>query len=92
MRGIPAYAGAAIAWRATARLSLTGQVTVQSEYYESALDGIGDESVQLAVGGAFSSRDGAFALTFGIVEDLFANATTDFALHFGFISYRGGAR
>lgn len=82
--------GGAVAWQATGRFALIGQLNAQSAYYESDLDVLGAESVQLSVGGAYDFRQGRTSLTFGIVEDLFGNATTDFALHIGIIRYGDG--
>ena len=89
-RDVVGLAGGALAWQVTERFSLTGQFNAQSAFYDSRLDVLGGESVQISVGGGYDFQRGAVSLTFGLVEDLFDNATTDFALHVGIVSYGGG--
>ena len=62
----------------------------QGSYFDSDLEELGGESLQLAVGADYRTRGGAL-LRFAIVEDIAANAnaTPDFALH---LSVRSGAR
>lgn len=83
-------AGGAVAWQVTRRLALIGQLNAQSAIYGSRLDVIGGESVQLSVGGGYAFSRGTMSLTFGLVEDLFDNVTTDFTLHIGIVGYGGG--
>lgn len=76
------FIGAAAAWQATENLAVTTQLYAQGAYFDSGLKELGGDSVQLAVGGNYRLPRRGLSLSFAIVEDLVANATTDFALHF----------
>ena len=78
------YGGIAATWFATERLGLTTQLYAQGAYFDSELEELGGDSVQLAVGGDYRLPAQGLALRFAVVEDVSANATTDFALHFSF--------
>lgn len=75
------YGGIAASWQATDRLAIVTQLSAQGAYFDSALEELGGDSLQLAVGGYYRLRDLESSLGFAIVEDVAANATTDFALH-----------
>ncbi len=72
------FGGAAADWRFGERLRAMAAVYAQGEFVESALDELGT-SVQLIVGGDYRFRDNGFSLSFGVVEELFSDATVDFA-------------
>lgn len=76
------YGGAAATWYATDRLSISTQVYGQGAYFDSDLEELGGTSVQLAVGGAYRLAGRGLLLSLAVVEDLVANATPDFAVHF----------
>lgn len=76
------YGGAAATWYATDRLRVSTQVYAQGAYFDSDLEELGGTSVQLAVGGAYRLAGRGLLLSLAIVEDLVANATPDFAVHF----------
>lgn len=59
-----------------------GQLYGQTAYYDSAIDKIGGNSVQIAVSGGFRPRGSRLWYSLGIIEDLFSDATTDVAFHF----------
>lgn len=80
-RSVP-FAGLAATWRATGRLGLTAQLYAQGEYFDSDLEELGGKSLQLAVGGEYRMPLRGLTLLFAVVEDVSANATTDFGLHF----------
>ena len=80
--GTVPYGGIAATWHATERLGLTAQLYAQGAYFDSELEELGGDSVQLAVGGDYRLPARRLSLRFAIVEDVSANATTDFALHF----------
>ncbi len=82
-RTVP-YGGIAATWHATERLGLTTQLSAQGAYFDSALEELGGDSLQLAAGGDYRLPAEGMSLRFAIVEDVSANATTDFALHFSF--------
>jgi hypothetical protein len=73
------FGGIALAWQASDRLSLIAQVNGETAYYDSDLESVGGNSVQLTVGGAYQARPNGLSVSLGIVEDLFGNATSDFA-------------
>jgi hypothetical protein len=55
--------------------------TVGFGYFDSELSVLGDSSIQLAVGGIYRWPKHRLSLSFAVVEDVFADATTDVALH-----------
>lgn len=76
------FGGIAASWQATTRFGITAQLNVQSPYYDSGLHELGGSSTQLAVGGHYHLPGQGLTLKFAVVEDIFGNATADFALHF----------
>ncbi len=72
------FVGMALAWQASRRWSLMAQVNGESAYYDSDLEILGANSVQLTVGGAYRARSG-LSVRFGVVEDILGNATSDIA-------------
>lgn len=83
------FGGIAATWRATEVFAMTAGMNFQSAYYDSNLDEIGGNSVQLALGGVFDLPWRRLSMSFRLVEDLFDNATTDFAFQ---VSVHGQAR
>ncbi|MEZ5490666.1 MAG: DUF3187 family protein [Gammaproteobacteria bacterium] len=77
------FAGVSTAWQFSETFAVTGQLYGQSAYFDSDIDEIGGNSVQLAVGGSYRPRNSALVFSLGIIEDLFSDATTDVAFHFG---------
>ena len=75
------FAGALVAWRWSERIALAAQLSGQGPYFDSDVEELGGSSLQLATGAALRTR-GNWLLRFAVVEDVSANATTDFALHF----------
>jgi len=75
------FGGVAATWQLTARLDLTTQLYAQSPYFDSELSILGDSSLQVAFGGVYHWPKHRLSLSFAIVEDVFADATTDVALH-----------
>ena len=53
----------------------------QISYYDSDVEELGGSSMQLTAGFLFRMGRGSL-LRLAVVEDVSANATTDFALHF----------
>ena len=88
-RSSVAFGGAAAAWQWTNKFSIVGQLYAQDSYLNSDLFELGGGSVQLTLGVIYRLPAKRTSWTFAIVEDVFSNATTDFALHFGFRSYGG---
>jgi hypothetical protein len=74
-----AFGGLAAAWNVSERLDVTVALYAQGAYYDSELDEIGGNSIQLSVGGLYRLPWKGGSLSFSIIEDLFDNATTDFA-------------
>jgi hypothetical protein len=77
------FGGAAAALRMTPRLDVALQVYARDAYFDSDLDEIGGRSIQLALGGLYCLPGGASSLSFGLIEDVFSDATTDVAFQFG---------
>lgn len=78
-----AFGGVSTTWQLTSRLAATAQLYAQGSYFDSRLDELGGNSVALAAGGIYHFDGGRTSLRFGIVEDLFSDATTDVAFHVG---------
>ncbi len=76
------YGGIVATWHVTENLGITTQLYAQGKYFDSELEDLGGNSVQLAVGGDYRLPKQGLSLSFAVVEDVSANATTDFALHF----------
>lgn len=73
------YIGAS--WYATHRLALIAQLNYQSAYYESNLDQIGADSIQLYLNAAYTDRNNiSYEVGFG--ENLKTDPTPDFLLYF----------
>ena len=77
------FAGVSTTWQINDRFAINGQLYGQSAYFDSALDEIGGNSIQFGVGAIYRPANSRLAYSFGIVEDLFSDATTDVAFHFG---------
>ena len=77
---VVAFGGAAASWHWTERFALTTQLYGQSAYYDSDVEELGGSSMQLAVGADIALRNRSL-LRLAVVEDVSANATTDFAVH-----------
>ena len=78
-RGNVAFGGIAAAWHPSNRLDIALALYAQSAYYDSELDEIGGKSIQVSVGGLYELPWNGMSLSFSLIEDLFDNATTDFA-------------
>jgi hypothetical protein len=76
------FAGISARWHATERLGLVAQLYAQGAYFNSDLKELGGATTQLAVGLHYRPSQKALLLKFAVVEDVAANATTDFGLHF----------
>ena len=76
------FAGVAANWRTTERLGLVAQLYAQGAYFDSDLDELGGDSIQLAVGLNYRLKRRPWLLKFAVVEDVAPNATSDFGLHF----------
>lgn len=78
-----AYAGAGISWPLTERLGIVSQLHYQQSYYDTNLEELGGKTLQLAVGGSYRATRWPVIFTFGVVEDIFGDATPDVVLHAG---------
>lgn len=83
------FGGIAADWRFTDRLRGMAAVYAQGDYVESALDELGS-SIQLIVGGDYRLEGNGFTLSFGVVEELFSDATVDFAIQLSLRHDLGG--
>ena len=77
-----AFGGVSATWQVFDRFAIATQLYAQGAYFDSDVEELGGNTVQLAVGADYRTRDGGILLRFAVVEDVSANATTDFALHF----------
>jgi len=75
------FAGVSARWHATERLGFVAQLYAQGAYFNSDLEELGGETIQLAIGLTYRPPRRALLLKFAVVEDVTANATTDFGLH-----------
>jgi len=80
-RGTVGFGGVAAAWQATQRFGIATQIYAQGAYFDSELDEVGGNTVQVAVGGTLRFPDHRLSLSVALVEDVFSDASTDFALH-----------
>lgn len=83
------FGGAAADWRFTDRLRAVAAVYAQGAYVDSSLDELGS-SLQLIVGGDYRFSGSGLSLSFGIVEELFSDATVDFAFQLSLRHGLGG--
>ena len=84
-----AFGGTSATWRWTDRFALHAQLYGQTSYYDSDVEELGGNSMQLAAGAVISFRNGS-RLRLAITEDVSANTTTDFAIHASFAFGTGG--
>lgn len=89
-RSVVPFGGLAATWWITENFGAITQLYMQGKYFDSELEELGGNSAQLSVGADFRLPRSGISLLFAIVEDVSANATTDFALHFSVRT--GGAR
>ena len=89
-RDAVAFGGASATWQATEKIALAAQLYGQTSYYDSDIKELGGSSLQLTAGFLFHVGRGSL-LRLAVVEDVSANATTDFALHFS-LHFRGESR
>lgn len=90
-RDLVPFGGIAASWWIGERLALTTQLQVQGAYLDSEVGEPGGSTTQLDVGLTFRLHSWRSYLKFAVVEDIQANATTDFGLHFA-LDTRCGAR
>lgn len=76
------FGGVAADWRFNQRLRAIASLYAQGSYYDSALDEFGGSSMQLMLGGDYRFAGSGLTMSFGIVEELFSDATVDFAFQF----------
>jgi hypothetical protein len=89
-RDFVVFGGASATWQATGRFAVAMQFYAQGPYYDSDVEELGGNSLQLSAG--LILRLGTDStLRLAVVEDVAANATTDFAVHVS-ARIRGAAR
>ena len=88
-RDTVAYGGISAIWQTTERFALATQVYAQGPYFDSDIEELGGNTIQLAIGADYRLRRSGTLLRFALVEDVSADATTDFALHFSIQSGGG---
>lgn len=81
-RDTVAFGGVSATWQATERFALAAQLYAQGAYFDSEVEELGGSTIQLAVGAEYRTRERGMLLRIAVVEDVWANATTDFALRF----------
>ena len=80
------FGGLAVSWQVMERFSIITQLQAQGAYFDSEIDELGGNTTQLGVGFSYRLRQSRRCLKFAVVEDITADATTDFALQFAFDS------
>jgi hypothetical protein len=83
-----AFGGAGASWQAWERIEFAAQFYAQQPFFDSDVEELGGNSFQLTVGAVYRTHSNR-RLRLAIVEDIAANATPDFAIHFSF-SLGGG--
>lgn len=81
-----AFGGLGAVWHASGSIDIATVLYAQGASYESELDEIGGNSIQLSVGGLFQLPWKGASLSVSVIEDLFDDATTDVAFQ---VSLRG---
>ena len=76
------FGGAAVTWFASNRFAFSAQLHAQGPYVESALEDLGDGTLQLAFGAIYRPSRNGVSLRFAVIEDLLSDAAPDFGLHF----------
>lgn len=82
-RDVVPFGGVSVSWWFAQRVSLSAQVQAQGAYFDSAIEELGGSTIQLDVGFTWRPPAAKTCWKFAVVEDIQADATTDFALHFG---------
>jgi hypothetical protein len=80
------FGGIAASWQVAERFTIITQLQAQGAYFESDIEELGGSTTQLGVGFSYRLRGSGRCLRFAVVEDVTADATTDFALHFAIVS------
>ena len=80
------FGGVVGSWQVAERFAITTQLQAQGAYYASDIEELGGGTTQLGVGFRYRLQKNGRCLKFAVVEDITADATTDFALHFSFNS------
>lgn len=78
--------GVTASWQVAERFAFTTQLQAQGAYYDSDIEELGGSTIQLGVGFRYRLKRSNRCSRFAVVEDVTADATTDFALHFAFDS------
>lgn len=81
-RDVVPFGGVAASWWFAERFSIAVQVQSQGAYFYSDIEELGGSTVQLDVGLTYRPASRRPCWKFAVVEDIQADATTDFALHF----------
>lgn len=76
------FAGFGLAWRWNDTVSLLTQVSASTGYYDSYLAELDSNVVQLGLGLNVSPPRAAWSANVAVIEDIWSDATTDFALQF----------
>lgn len=84
------FGGIAADWHFGQRLRAMASLYAQGSYFDSALDEFGGSSIQLMVGGDYRFAGSGLSMSFGIVEELFSDATVDFAFQLAIHGGMGG--
>ncbi len=83
-RDVVPFGGVAASWWFAERVALSAQLQAQGAYFNSDVDELGGNTVQLAVGVTYRRKSSPSCLKLAVIEDIQADATTDFGLHFSF--------
>lgn len=80
------FGGIVASWHVMERLAITAQLQAQGDYFDSDIEELGGSTTQLGVGFSYRLRRSGRCLKFAVAEDVTADATTDFALHFAIVN------
>ncbi|MBT8092479.1 MAG: DUF3187 family protein [Gammaproteobacteria bacterium] len=81
-RDVVPFGGVSASWWFAQRIGMTVQLQKQGAYFDSDIEELGGSTTQLDVGVIFRPANRNSCWKFAVVEDIQADATTDFALHF----------
>lgn len=76
------FGGIVASWQVMERFAITTQLQAQGAYFDSDIEELGGNTIQLGVGFSYRLKHSDRCLKFAVAEDPAADATTDVAFHF----------
>jgi hypothetical protein len=85
-RDIVPFGGVSASWWLNDRFAAVAQLQSQGAYFDSDVEELGGTTIQLDVGFSYRPASWSSCLKFAVIEDIQADATTDFGLHFSVVA------